>query len=285
MRSWYRVNFGLPPGDGFTRGRTEADRAVDLGPDLAQVYEAPAALAFAERNWDEAERLIRKSLALAPNDAVAYNRLGDVMVERGRLDLALENYQRAVQLDPLSPYMVRDVVRLLYRASRFQEVIDAVARYEVVVPDDVRRHVWRAGAWLGLGKKDEAARELKALLPGLLAEENPVTYSAETVLLLRQAGCEPEAGTLADDLARRFPAGSYLQPLLLLARGDLERALPALQALPPSTTDHLFWGVLFDSVRNDPRFLAWVARQPCAAEYRVARETLTRMLRQVEAGP
>ena len=49
---------------------------------------------------ERAEAALRQTVALAPDDAGAWRRLGDVQRSKGRLDHALECYQRALSLRP-----------------------------------------------------------------------------------------------------------------------------------------------------------------------------------------
>ena len=57
-------------------------------------------------------------------------------------------------------------------------------------------------------------------------------------------------------------------------------ALPSLEHTPPLTRRLFFGDALFDPWRDDPRFQQLLVKLNCAAEHQVARETLTRMLKE-----
>jgi TolB-like protein len=82
-RALYRALAALPEAGDLNRASEQADRAVALDPKLVQGYVARATIAVARQNYPEAERLLRDSLALAPNDALALNRLGDALKAMG----------------------------------------------------------------------------------------------------------------------------------------------------------------------------------------------------------
>ncbi|MEI6106088.1 MAG: hypothetical protein WCR49_03650, partial [Opitutae bacterium] len=224
-------------------------------------------------------------LALAPNDAGALNRLGDLMVQTGRLDAAVENYRRGMQLDPLSVYLVRDVVRQLMYARRNQDVVETVGRFEAGSPRDWRMIVWRAQALVQMGKTDQAAAELKSILPAITPDDfsSSGASMAELVFSLRVAHCEAESEALANRLLARHRPGTYLHAMVLAARGRMDEAIPLMVAFPVGSEGRLFWSDIFDPVREDPRFLRKIEEFGVAAEYKVARETLARMLQEQAA--
>ena len=283
-RALYRALTALPEAGDLSRATEQADRAVALDPNLSQGYVARATIAAARQDYAEAERILRESLALAPNDALALNRLGDVMISAGRLDAGLEYYQRALQLDPLSVFMVRDVVRESSYAHRFQEAIEVAKRFEAAAPRDTPGSVGHFHAQIQLGTADQAAIELKALLPTMT---NPENFSgpgvAEWVFFLREAKLEAESEALAKQLLSRYGPNTYLHAMVLMARGRAEEALPLLKPFPPGSQDRLYWSPMFDPVREDPRFLRKIEELGVAAEYKVARATLARMLQEQAA--
>ena len=282
-RALYRAMAVLPEAGDLSRAAEMADRAIALDPKLSQGYVARATIALARKDYAGAERLLRDSLALAPNDALALNRLGDAMINAGRLDTALEYYQRALQLDPLSVFMVRDVVRELTYAHRFREAIEVQQRFEAAAPQDAPLLVNHFYAQIQLGMLERATAELKARLPTFAPESFPGPGIVEWVFHLREAKLEAESEALAKQLLSHYGPDTYIHALVLMARGRTEEALPLLKPFPPGSQDRLYWSPMFDPVREDPRFLRKVEELGVAAEYKVARETLARMIKEQAA--
>jgi tetratricopeptide (TPR) repeat protein len=82
-----------------TGGKTNFGR---LGKAMALVAE--------DRN-QEAEQVLRRTLALDPGNAMAYDLLGNLLSEFGRFDEARECFQRAVEIAPLLAGSYYDLVR------------------------------------------------------------------------------------------------------------------------------------------------------------------------------
>ena len=68
-------------------------------------------LAMASR-WDEAITANREIIALFPDEADAYNRLGKALSEIGKIKDAREAYQRALELDPSNTIARKNLDRL-----------------------------------------------------------------------------------------------------------------------------------------------------------------------------
>jgi TolB-like protein/Flp pilus assembly protein TadD len=278
-RALYRAMAVQPEAGDLDRAAEAADRAIALDPKLAQGYVARATIALARQDYMGAERWLRQSLTLSPNDALALNRLGDAMIGAGRLDIALDYYRRALQLDPLSVFMVRDVIREATYAHQFQEAIDVQQRFEAAVPQDAHLAVGHFHAQVKLGRVEQARVDLKANLPTFTPDNFPGPGMVEWVFYLREANLEAESEELARQLLAHYGPGTYLHPFILMARGRAEEALPLLKQFPPGSQDRLYWSPIFDPVRDDPRFLHKIDEMGAAVPYRVARETLARMLK------
>src|SRR5438128_1631190 len=73
--------------------------------------EQAIALAMQGR-WDEAVKVNQAIIALVPNDADAYNRLGKAHVELGHYREAYEAYQKALELAPGNSIAQKNMERL-----------------------------------------------------------------------------------------------------------------------------------------------------------------------------
>ena len=62
--------------------------------------------------WDEAVNVNRALIAVFPNDAEAYNRLGKALAELGRYAEARQAYAKALELDPHNPIARKNLSRL-----------------------------------------------------------------------------------------------------------------------------------------------------------------------------
>jgi protein O-mannosyl-transferase len=103
-----------------------------------------------------AETLWRDTLAKNPHALVAHNNLGNVLVEAGRFEEAIQHFEYALRLKPNHANARNNLGVALARAGKVHE---AVAQYElalVIAPDFVAAHNNLGEALFQLGKTQEA---------------------------------------------------------------------------------------------------------------------------------
>ena len=116
------------------RARTALNQALDLDETLAEAHAAAAYIrAYYEWDWRGAEREFKRALELRPNYADAYFSYGRFLASRGRIDEAIAQIGRAVELDPLSLPLQANLALLHYFAGRYGE---AETRLRAVLRSD-----------------------------------------------------------------------------------------------------------------------------------------------------
>lgn len=232
-----------------------AARALELDPSLDDAMGALGwTLLYYDRDWDAAERALRKALAINPSNALTRHGYSDYLTVVGRVDEAVEQVRRGRQCDPMAPIANRPMTYHLILARRFDEAIAEGRRLlaanlgSAAVRYDVGRALWHKGlrdkalatfteAWKEdaeiVHALDEGRREggaygaLKAMAETLARRHDP--HLARAVLI---AGCYAGAGEV--DLALEWleRANEVHRPLLLFLRTNPD----------------------FDPLRGDPRF-------------------------------
>jgi tetratricopeptide (TPR) repeat protein len=130
--------------------------AVQRFPDDGDLLYEQAMMAEKRNRIDEMERLLRRVMALRPDNAHAYNALGYSLADRGqRLDEAKKLIVRALDLAPGDPFITDSLGWVEYRLGNREEALQLLRRAWDARPDP------EIGAHLGevlwsLGRKDEA---------------------------------------------------------------------------------------------------------------------------------
>jgi TolB-like protein len=281
IRGWYSTVAGIAGAPAFLdQGEAAARKALELDPSLAEIHATFGAIHLVARRLPEAEREIGLCLAQAPNYATAVNWRAEVMIRKGRLDLAVADFLSASRLDPLSPVMLIDCSGALLWAHQPAAALEFAERARALIPAAIQPNIDRARALLELQRPGEALAAVRALRARLLADKTLKHRFAIVVHLLRRAGAESEAVALAEDAMRAEAPDSFIRGYILAALGRLDEAFPLLAKTPPAGVQIMFWNDFFESVRADPRFQDLMAKLGCAEEYKVARETLARMLKE-----
>ena len=124
---------------------------------------SPAQLDFARAvdfhrrgQLNEAERLCRSALRSEPRHFGACYMLGIIALQRGKLSLALSEFERALQIDPKAAPAHRDRGVALARLQRLPEALASLDLAITLKPDNAETLGHRANVLLQLGRAQEA---------------------------------------------------------------------------------------------------------------------------------
>lgn len=107
----------------LTKGRTAAEKALELDPNLAEAYVSLGATKELEWDWKGAEQLYRKAIQLKPNYPTAHQWLAEILICLGRFEEGIQESHRALELDPLSTIINTSLAYSLYYARKYDEAI------------------------------------------------------------------------------------------------------------------------------------------------------------------
>jgi adenylate cyclase len=125
-----------------------------------------AAYAFA-RDHERAAALIEKALALDPNSAWAWTRSGFVNVHRGKPDLGIRDFQRAIRLSPLDPmhfYTLFGIGHAFLGKAEYDEAAEWFERGLREKPDAFFAYRPLTACYAHANRLDEAKRALEVLI-------------------------------------------------------------------------------------------------------------------------
>ena len=107
-------------------------KALDMDPNLPEVHTSLAFAAFVyDWSWQAAETRFRKALEINPQYALAHQWYADFLTDMGRHAEAMEHIQTALDLEPLSLIIRRDVA---YHRFFQRDYDGAIAQLEVGPP-------------------------------------------------------------------------------------------------------------------------------------------------------
>jgi tetratricopeptide (TPR) repeat protein len=167
----------------FSRAIAAARKAVALDDSLPEAHRA---LAYAEMygTWDfgDADKEFRRAIALNPKDSQARLWYANALSELGRFPEALDQMDKAQELDPSSRSILADKGLMLYNAGRMQEGLGLLKEVEQSAPDFRSPHFY-------LMRIDLSLRDY----PGFLAEGERTAQAAndpamEDVIASARAG-------------------------------------------------------------------------------------------------
>ncbi len=231
----------------------------------------------------EAEQSYERALALNPNSIFAHHMRGQNLFCTGDLEASFEEFRKAIALDPLVVISQQTLGFGLYFVHRLPEAADALDRAVAIRPDVfIPTHGYRVRLLLDMGKTSEALatarliRQKSAVFPRWASD----AYALDVLL---RAGTKEEAAEYANELLARLPAESWVRGFVLSVLGRYDEAVPYLERTPQIYTPALFLDTIWDAYRENPKYVALVAKMGRTEEYKTARQTLARMVKEQAA--
>ncbi|MGA7390484.1 MAG: winged helix-turn-helix domain-containing tetratricopeptide repeat protein [Pseudolabrys sp.] len=169
--------------------RKFAERAAELSGDDPLILAVLGTVHTLMRNHGTARVLLERALALDPNAAWAWSRLGWLENYADRPERAIENFERALRLSPLDPMNFNNYVGMGSAHEVAQAYDKAVAHYRRALEE--RPHamwIYRnlASSLAGAGRMEEAREayaEMMRAYPGLTVAKfkQAMVFSAPTL--------------------------------------------------------------------------------------------------------
>jgi DNA-binding winged helix-turn-helix (wHTH) protein/TolB-like protein/Flp pilus assembly protein TadD len=152
----------LAPNVAFPIAKRNAEKALELDPDLA---EAHANVGFVNLFYGfdgiAAENEFRRALQSNPNYAIAHTWYGVDLAALGRHREAIAEAKRAEAVDPLSLTVTTDIGLIFYLAGRTDEAIASIKKAIDIDPNFSRAHFRLGSAYMERNMNREALAEFQ----------------------------------------------------------------------------------------------------------------------------
>ncbi|HZJ37793.1 MAG TPA: tetratricopeptide repeat protein [Chthoniobacterales bacterium] len=245
------------------KARQEADLALQLGPNLSEGhYALGLCLYWIDSDYEGASRELSRAATLAPNDSEIQLIAAAILRRQGKWSEALAAFERAQQLDPQNPNVVRNVLFTNTAMRRWSEATRVVARFRAISPDSMIAKIQSAYvAFVGYGDVNALRREMANTPPGMDPDGVVTTTRWEGAMLERDYKGALEILEDSPLAEMEYLLGgstpkSFLQGCTWLAQGnqsEAEKAFAAavvdfekaVQDSPESATSHANLGLCY----------------------------------------
>ncbi|HET9530583.1 MAG TPA: tetratricopeptide repeat protein, partial [Blastocatellia bacterium] len=237
--------------------RDEAlSKALELDNTLVEALTTQAYVNGVQWDWSGAERQFKRAIELNPNYAPAHHWYAFHLAALGRFPEAIEEINRARELDPLSLIINTDVGHILYFSRQYDQAIEAYRRVLDMEPDfSVAR--WRLGeAYEQKGMYGEAIAEYEKAIS---FSKNP-TIESWLGRAYALAGQRDKARIILGEskkIHKRDPRWCYSIAIIYEGLGQKEQAFEWLEKDYDNKGANLALlkvEPMLDSLRSDPRF-------------------------------
>lgn len=255
------VTFGvgsLSSSQVISQARAAAEKAIQLDDSLAEGHSALAnTRLFFDWDWAGSEAEFKRALALNPGSSNAHHWYAHLLMAEGRVEEALTESKRALDLDQLSQVTNLHLGWHYIYSRQYDLAIDQLRKTLELDPTYGYAYWYIGRAYEQQGKFAEALQTLRKaqdLLKGNTA------VAADIAHLSAISGDKPAALRILEQL-KKTPQGTYVSPVeIALIYLALERKAEALQWLEKGYVErsdllvYLNVDPRLDSLRSDPRF-------------------------------
>lgn len=241
------TNIPLPPRETMPKAKAAAERAIEIDDGLAEAWSSLASVQWwFEWDWEAAEQSYKRAVALNPNYATAHDGYAMLLCARGRFDEAIEQINRAGDLDPLSRIIAVHSGWPFYFARDYES---AIRRFRKALELD--EHFIPAHGWLGmaLGQQHRYREALEAFQRALDVDRIPILLAmlGHTHAIAGNREQAEEVLTVLDYESRSRYISPYDIAIIHAGLGDRDAALAKLK---DAFDDRSAWMVFVDV---DPR--------------------------------
>jgi TolB-like protein/DNA-binding winged helix-turn-helix (wHTH) protein/Flp pilus assembly protein TadD len=246
----------------MTKARTAALRALEIDDSLA---EAHTALGLIVQNydwdWQTADKEFRRAIQLNPNYATAHQWYAEHLAWLGRFDEALQESERARQLDPLSLIIATDNGAILYLSRQYDRAIEKWQAVLEMEPNFPRAYL-RVFAYAQKGQYEEALADIEQWRK---LQDGPWIWVAQAYVYGRsgQRAQAQRAIKKLERLNRHRPVDPTGLLFSYVGMGQRDLAFETMEkayAQHSNVMTTLKVDPIFDPVRSDPRFTDFMNR-------------------------
>ena len=264
----YGANGWLQPGDAFPRSKEYATRALEIDPTLAEPHTTLAdVLNSYEGRWEESEAEFKRALKLKPNYSLAHMWYGLLLQFLRRFDEAREEYNLAVQLDPLTRVGALNIASVTAASGRPKDAIRELETALEKDPDFANLHNALGWTYHLDSRTEDGIKELKKSLE--MTDGDP-GFKVDLAIALGFSGRIKEAKTTLKEVQEAAKVEYVSKMKLAQASFAVGKNDVAFSLLEEALGDHSLFtvgssylsDVMFDpwfaQVRRDPRWETFV---------------------------
>ncbi|MGE0623478.1 MAG: winged helix-turn-helix domain-containing protein [Pseudomonadales bacterium] len=248
-----------PREEGYDLARAAALRALALDPDSAMAFDRLGWIAlYHDNDLRAAAGHYERALSLAPTDDAIRSDAAVLALAIGRLEMAIALFESAVDTDPVSAVSHANLGNAYRLARRYPEAEAAMRRTVALSPQYVAGHYRLGLTLLAQGDLDGARAAMEA-------EPLEAAKLLGRAMVWNAEGRFDESDTAIRQVRERYGdqgAGNYAQ--LLAHRGDIDGALRWLEVELAANGTGAFleyrFEPLFEALHADPRWQALLER-------------------------
>jgi TolB-like protein/Tfp pilus assembly protein PilF len=242
----------------FPKAKLAAARALELDDSLAESHAAVGVIRLLyELDWVGAETELLRALELNPNYPTAHHFYSWYLCAIGKMEEAVEEFERAIALDPLSLFANGDYGVVLYLSHYYERAVEQLLKTLELDPDFHYAHWWLGLAYLETGETGKALEHLREAVR--LSPDHSKIVAALGYGYAVTGDREEARKTLErlEEMSRTQWVPPYDVAMVYAGLNDKDAAFEWLDRALEERDIWLGWVKAeagFENIRDDPRF-------------------------------
>jgi tetratricopeptide (TPR) repeat protein len=254
----------LSPSEAFPKAKANAQKALDLDPDLAEAYVSLgySALAY-DWNYPEADKEFRKALKLRPDYATAHQFYAYYLTAMGDMDQAIAERKLAVSIEPKSPLLNTALGEAYFQARRFKDSIGPNQQALAIDPHYADAIINIGRAYEQMGMYPQARQAYQSILEVAPHEPALLALLGHLDAVTGQGAAARENISELQQISGSKYVPSVYIALIYVGLGDHNQAFVWLDKAYQERCEYLVYlptEPAADPLRTDPRFSALLER-------------------------
>jgi adenylate cyclase len=242
----------------FPKQMVSVNKALQIDNRLGEAHISLAiSLMLNEWDWKNSEKEFKLGIELSPNYATGHHWYAEWLLFTGNTEKAFREISLAIELDPVSPGILKDKGIFLYYTRQYDKAIDMAMTTLELDPNFVPAHRLLSLAYQGKGMLDEAIAENQRWGK---KTENKVKTDIALAQIYAAAGRGEEAKKIIENTeSEKILSGNDYRGMALIyaALGENDKAFEWLEKSCERHEESLCSLKIdpkADNLRSDPRF-------------------------------
>jgi adenylate cyclase len=242
----------------FPKHMVAVKKAIEIDKYLGEAHISLAiSLMLNEWDWKNSEKEFKMGIELSPGYATGHHWYGELLMYTGNFELSSREYSLAVELDPVSPGIIKDHGIYFYYTRQYDKAIDMALIALEMEPGFVSAHRLLSMAYQGKGLYEMAIENNQ-----IWGEQsrNKIKMMISLAQIYAASGNNKEAKKIIEDGQIQKKIGSNDNRGIALVYAALGENDLAFEWLEKSYKNHeeslcsLKIDQKIDNLRSDPRF-------------------------------
>jgi serine/threonine-protein kinase len=254
----------IAPKIAFLRAKKAIMKALKHDELLAEAHSALAGIkSDFEWDWEGAEKGFKRAIELNPSNASTHQWYGEYLTYMGRFDEAIAEFQRAQELDPLSLIINAAMGWVYYFEGNYDQSIQQCQKTLEMDPDFYPANIYLGWNYIAKGMYNEA---IEVSQKAITLSGGSALGVSTLVISYAELSMSDKAQETLDSLIEKSKQ-EYVSPFhIAMTYSALNEKDNAFEWLEKAYEEHfvktafLKYGRWFDSLRSDPKFIAFLKK-------------------------